>query len=376
MLTFPSSNPFVNIVLFIIITVVVLLVIAFIFRYINQRIVYFKHTVNLILDRFAIILVVLSAAYVLYYRSSFVNGSLSSDFYFQPEVADALEKLSYFAFSFGTFSAVLKYINSMLLFKKEFKKVILSEEFDQLLTDKLDVLAYSDEHLIRQGNIEDIWQRMTLVKYQKQFPKLYGQLKEKLAFHPNHLFSKNNITFYLKNFKVKYIFKLIDDDYVQIEIVAYYTIVRPTKDLFEYDFGIQTLKEDYDKHGLELDMVVQDDEGDKLIENGKDESEYGEDIKIKMDYSLSGSKEYHVYRKFIMAQNMKKSREFSFGSNRIIDFLEIQVKYDDDLNVIFSKVNENMFAHDNLETKNEKSYTHRGVILPGEKFKLFILKNN
>lgn len=275
-------------------------------------------------------------------------------------------------FSAGIFTTTLNFLDSLNIFKKNFKSIILSDEFDTLLTNKIDALAYSEAHLNKQSNLENIWQTVTLCKYRQEFPELYEKLKNKIE---NLLFKKNNISYYYKNFQVSYYVELIDDTYVCTIERTSFTIVRPNRNEFDFDFSSRYNNEDpkarvdvkfFSKNIDEIDFSVID--NDVVVDNNY--------TTITCSKKLGGYLEYHIESQVSLHQNIEKDRIFTFGSARIIDDLTIFIEHNANINITFVPLNGNKLHHNGTHKENVMSYINRDVLLSGEKFIMFFYRNN
>jgi len=66
---------------------------------------------------------------------------------------------------------------------------------------------------------------------------------------------------------------------------------------------------------------------------------------------------------------------YSFSSSKIIDDIYINLVTCEKLNIFFSPVDKNVFVKDNIEFTGT-NFANRDVLMPGEKFKVFIFKKN
>lgn len=284
---------------------------------------------------------------------------------------DFIKDLCKILFSAGIFTTTLNFLDSLNVFKKNFQAIIMSEEFDNLLTTKIDALAYSQDHLNKQSNLDKIWQTVTLCKYKKEFPELYDKLENKIE---NHLFKKNNISYYYKNFQVNYYIELIDNKYVSVTERSSFTIMRPNKDEFEFDF-----KSSYDNSDPDANTDI------KFYSKNNDQMDFIEiDIKktedknittLMLSKKMAGHLEYHIESITIMNQNIELDRIFTFGSARIIDDLTINIEHNENINITFVPLNSNKFYHNGTYPKGEMAYINRDVLLSGEKFTMFFYRN-
>jgi hypothetical protein len=287
------------------------------------------------------------------------------------QILKYLSEISILFFTAGIFSSSLKYLQFLGIFEKEFKKAISSKEFDQKLEKQLKQITFSEDFLIKQSNLPELWETVTLCKYRKQFPDIYPKLKSKVN---NELFSNDNISYYYKNFQLSYTLSLEDEIYVRIIEKATLTIVRPNREVFEWDFGVVNMLDKDERITSLLKFNVKNMNGMEF-----DYNDINEDIKegfvnrfIKKN--LSGKLEYHIEREINSVQNIEKDRVFGFGSSRIIDDISVRIQHSKDLNVYFEAVGGNKYYHNAAFDEDDKAFINRGVFLPGEKFKIFIYR--
>lgn len=310
--------------------------------------------------------------YVLFYIVYQLNPSFKESLALNDSILNLLGQISLVFFGSGIFSASLKFLDSMDVFGKNFKKIILSKEFEQVLSSKIDALAYSKEHLIKQNNLADIWQNVTLCKYEKEFPKeLYDKLKKKLN---NDLFSTSSLSYYYKNFQINYNIKMIDDEHIQIEERSSFTIMRPTDEPFNFDFYHRRKKDESDKTKFECSFKTKNQDEIKFEISDPEEDSVENEIITSYKKELSGHKEYHIesYNKSI--NELDKDRFFTFGCSRIIDDLTINITHDSDLCVIFKQNSKDKLYHNGAFEENILAFINRDVLLPGEKFTMFFYR--
>lgn len=290
---------------------------------------------------------------------------------------DVVLDFSKIIFSAGIFSASIQFLDSMNVFKKNFEDIIISDNFKNLISENIEKLAYSEEHLLKQGNLNDIWETVTLCKYKKDFNEIHLKLKKKIT---NDYFDSGSISYYHKNFQVNYKIDLIDNDHLKIEETCSFTIVRPNKEKFNFEFKHKNIIiKDNDKDTVEVGLISADfsvrKEGEYVLEEiKKDTKEIDGYIVTEMFQELKDKKEYHIEGKVVMAQNLNDDREYGFGSQRIIDDLTVSIEHDPKICVIFSPVGKDRIMKNGAFPNVEHSYINRDVLLPGEKFKLFFYK--
>lgn len=329
-----------------------------------------------LVDYFYLVLIPFPVLYLIAYAAFIKDGILSADFFISKEVAMTLKELSIWFFTAGIFSATIKYLNTISYVKNKYKDIILSDEFDKVLSKKLEILAYSKEYLKEHADVDELWRNVTLIKYESEFPSIYQKLKESIS----NDFNKKDTSFYYKFFNLDIDLKLLDNNKdIEFNIETNFTIVRPNKEKFEWKFSYKVLRQDNGDESDNLLVYRLNKKNNTQIEyNGKDpEIEPLENFDlVRLSYELEGELDYHIKntRKFI--QNIEEDRFYGLGSERIFDGLKVNIEHCDKLSVFFSGVNDINFQKIEKKNKNSQTYFYNEVIKPGEKFKLFLIRNS
>ena len=336
-----------------------------------------KESTEIILKYMYLFLMPFPLCYLIFYYYIYDAGNNTSMHFAGADTAEYLEKISIYFFSAGIFSATFKLINSLVVFKKHFKDIIISKEFDQVLSNKLEVLALSDDYLLKRSDLDDIWARVSICKYEQKFPQLKDAIKEKLE---NDLFHENNLSYYYENFRTQINYELISDNIVKIVEISNFTIISSSTDPIIMDFWISTddVEETGSTEKIYTKYIPERCKSDGVQLNIKEvNNNMSTDIKYFKTFNaeLKGKKEYEVERSVEMTQNLDVDRVFSFSSNRIIDNLSIKLNSCDNLNIFFSPVGKNVFNLDN-QIHEGQSYISRELLLSGEKFQTFIYKKS
>lgn len=325
-----------------------------------------------VIDNLYLIFLVVSIGYFIFYSIVADNELYFKGWESKKQTLSTLKNISYFIFSAGIFTSSLKYLQYLKVFEKEFERILSSEKYNKQIKDSVESITFSKKFLLKQNNIEEIWEKVTLCMYEKQFPELYNELKKNLK---NELFKQNNISYYYKNQKIDFYISKVSEDLIKIEQTITYSIIRPSEKLFDWDFRVITendISEDGKYPQIEIDFLNCD---ETLKSEDVKNEVIGNSLIKTVSKKLSGRREYHLKRKITLMQNLQNDRFWSFGSDRIIDDLDVNVQYDDTLNVIFTEsMKQKKFIVQECREKNKKSYINRGLMLPGEKFKLFFLK--
>ncbi len=321
-----------------------------------------------------LILIGLSLGYFIFYSIYTLNTSFNSFLSSYHKLIEYFSSVFLIILTGGIYTAATKYLQFLGVFKDEFEKIILSKKFENKLEEKLTQITFSESFLLEQNNLEEIWQRVTLCKYKKQFPHLDPKLKEIVS---NNFFSKNSISYYYKNFQIHYNFQLLENNIVKISESASYTVVRPNTDEFNWDYSL-AIHEDAPDPKPEPKITVKQLEGTDYKteeEETKTENAGYNIIRKVRKLKLSGHKEYYFDRSISFGQDLNKDRVFSFASDRIIDDLSFSINHCNKLKIIMEPVNGNKFYTNNPRNDREMAFINRGICMPGEKFKLFIFCN-
>jgi len=338
-----------------------------------KHVSFFQNIKKSMKKNYFIILIMFPIFYLIYHLAYFVpNSGENNSIWLTEETDNLLWTASLTFLTTGVLTGTLKWINNLAFFKKQFTEIIRSKAFADVLSDKMKDLALSDDYLLQRNDLDEIWQRVTLCKYRKEFPELYNKLQDKLE---NVLFKKTNISYYYKNFQITYYVELIDDKYVSTIERTSFTIIRPNRSEFEFDFttGYDNRDENnsatvkfQSKSASEFEFVESD------IETIID----GETTRKKCTKRFSGHLEYHIESEIIHKQNIDDDRIFKYGSARIIDDLTINIEHNDNINITFVPLNNNKFYINGSHAPNRLSYINRDVLLSGDKFIIFYYRNN
>lgn len=331
-------------------------------------------TLKLVFDYFYLVLIPIPVFYLIYYFLFFNKDKQETYIFNSAELIFDLKNLSYWFFTAGVFSASSKLLSNLVIFKKQFNKVIMSKEFDDLLGRKLEVLTFSHDSLSKQSNLDEIWKRVTLCKYEKSFPYLMQKLNKNLE---NELFEENNLSAYYKNLRLQVKFELLENDIIKITEVSNCTVVTNSDNRTEIKFFLRSNSQDekniftkIEPTQTKIDGVAFDLEKFENIQAVRD----GDSFVKTYNHTLQGKTEYNIERYIVMQQKLSVDRIYSFSSSKIIDGMHINLQYCSKLQVEFSSVGKNNFTDDNIKLDGI-CLTNRDVLMPGEKFKVFVFKD-
>jgi hypothetical protein len=218
---------------------------------------------NFFVENVFLLLLPVPFLYLIYYHGYFLHSKNTTGLFTDKETADFLKDLSIIFFTGGVATATLKYLNSVVFFKKQFTEVVQSKEFSEVLNEKMKILALSDEYLLQRNDLQDIWARVTICKYQQKFPELSYEIKHKME---NDFFLENSLSYYYKNFRLQINFSLIGD-IIKIVEISSFTVISHSTDTIELNFGTNSrfkddeevytklIAENCKKDGIKLDLI-------------------------------------------------------------------------------------------------------------------------
>nr|WP_288832609.1 hypothetical protein [uncultured Flavobacterium sp.] len=321
------------------------------------------------IDYLYLVLLVCSIIYFIYYLCVIFNATKNFESTPTFKVLSLIKDLAIISFSAGIFTAALKFLAFIKVFESEFEKLFQSKNYGGIIKEGIESITLSKEYLARQTNIKQIWKDVTLCMYKEKFPELHDKIENVIT---NKYF--DNLAYYYKTEHITYKISSVENDFIKIEQTIIYTLKRATTEEFNWSCAVVFLPDDEypDYPILEIDFL--DNPTKFNSESHINVTKEGNLITKRATVPLSGQKEYRIKRKIVEMQNYKEDRVWSFQSENIIESMDVSVKYTSDLNVIFTESLVTNFTP--VEKKQgSQSYTSKHVLLPGEQFKLFFLKN-
>lgn len=376
----PQEKPislYVQLLLCTVVLVVGVGIVLYLVDKILKNLSFFQQIRESMKNNYFLILLFFPIFYLIYYYAYYLPyNENSNSIWLESETNEYLLTASLTFLATGVLTGALKWLNNLAFFKKQFSDLIKSDEFSNVLSEKMKELALSDDYLLQRNDLEEIWTRVTLCKYEQKFPELASEIQKKIE---NDLFLEQSLSYYYKNFRLQANLSL-EGNIVKIVEISSFTVISHTTDKIEINFGASSTFEDSEETGTYTKFIPEECKCDGNVlnlrkENGKDN---GGNIDLKntlFKADLEGKKKYIIERRIEMTQNIEEDRVFSFSSSRIIEDLSINLKHESTLKLFFSPVGKNVFYIDNqLRSEQSQSYINRDLLLPGEKFKVFIYK--
>lgn len=364
-----DSLPYVYVsVAFIIIILVLYIIGVYVYSKIREIRPTIREATVRIRDNLYLFLLPFPILYLLFYYFIYEEGN-NENIKVSKEINDYLKTISYYFFSAGIFSATFKLINSLVVFKKHFKEIVLSNEFDEVMNKKFDALTFSTDYLISRSDLDDIWAKVTICKYEQRFPDLITLIKPKLA---NLMFKENNLSYYYRNFRTQIRFELVENDMVKITEISDFIIISSSVNEIVMDFWISSPEENGEETRFVPELCKNGNQPLKIEEvNDSSQMPNTQFFQAK----LQGQKQYIIERGVEITQKLSIDREFLFSSKRLIDNLIVNLVTCDKLNLFFSATKPNSFRNDN-QTSAGQSYICSDLIITEDIFKVFIYKKN
>jgi hypothetical protein len=359
-------------------TVLLLAGVGFVLYLLNlglKHIGFFKNLKKYMNKNYFFILILFPIFYLIYYYAYYLPyaNPTNPSIWLKGETADFLRTASLTFLSAGTVTGTLKWLNNLAFFKNQFTEIIRSPDFADVLSEKMKDLALSDSYLLQRNDLEEIWKRVTICKYQQKFPELAAEIESKIE---NDLYLERSLSYYYKNFRIQLNFTL-EGDVIKIVEISSFTVIANSDEKIEIAFGTTSFTKDSE---LLYSKFIQEGctkDGLPLTLQSVNEDELGleSDYCIRFKAELSGKKKYIIERQVELTQDINVDRVFTFSSSRIIEDIAINLKHDSNLKLFFSPSGKNIFNPDNhIRGEKSDSYISRDLLLPGEKFKVFIYK--
>jgi hypothetical protein len=371
------ENNFLNFILLAFLFVIGVILFVYVISVLLKFVPVLKETGIWISKYIYLILIPIPLGYLIYYNAYYDANHPETSIFGSTENIEYVRDISIYFFTAGIFSATLKFLNTFVYFQQSFERIIMSEKFDKMLTDKLELLTFSHEHLSKLNNLHDNWKSMTLCKYEQKFPELMNKLRKNLE---NELFKENNLTCYYKNFRIQVNIELLEGSIIKITELTSCTLIPKSEDKIPVEFWMSVSEDDNDKTYSKFIPEETKINGAKFDEYVNDENLLKKEVvkdgikTTHFTFYLQDKSEYHLERRIEMTQDLNIDRLYGFDSSKIIDDISVHVQYCDKLRVFFSSIGKNKFYKDNLILDGE-AYINRDVLLPGEIFNVFIYKS-
>lgn len=320
-----------------------------------------------------------SSVFLIFYIIYYFNSDLKELLKLYSDLIDFLKTLSILSFTAGIFTVTLKYFQYLKVFESEFNRIIDSKSFENKLEKIVSSVTFSEEFLNKQNDLSEIWKKVTLIKYKKEFPELYDKIEKNLK---NELFENNSLNKYYKNVQISYEFELADDDKtIVVKEYTSLTIIRNSIEKFNWDFFVSFARDINDE--IKTETKILDENFTKVDGSDIDlkkcvitnQEDYGNFTKKKFSYPLENKKEYHIERCFNFTQQIDDDRIVSFSSSNVVDDLTVRIKLCEKLQIVFEPVGNNYFNKENI-FQDRICYVNRDVFLPGEKYKIFLFRKH
>jgi len=276
--------------------------------------------------------------------------------------------------SSGIFLAVLKWFQFMGFFKVELQNIIGSSQFDQKLQDTFQEVLYSDEFLKKQKNLDVIWRRVTSCLFKSEFS---DEISEKVNSKLEDVFFHNSkLSHYYRNYIINIEVHLDENNFLHIKETTEVKVIRPNAGKFKYDFCYYIDKTDINDTISAVNCTfIKIDSKELNLTELLVESNNDKEIIKKAIVEVEGKQEYNIISEIELIYNIDIDYEYKFFSERIIDYIRADVKFSNNLRVLFVPIGNESFVDINSTSQNLVK-VYNNLLLPEKGFRLIFIKNN
>ena len=345
----------------------------------KEKIEWYNVLKNWFKSNLYLVLLSYSSVFIIFYLIYYFNNDLKIVLKDYVDIIEFFKTLSILSFTAGVFTVTLKYFQYLKVFESEFNRIIDSPKFENKLEKIVSSITFSEDFLSKQNDLSNIWKRVTLIKYKKEFPELYDKIEKNLK---NELFENNSLNKYYKNVQISYEFELAEDNKtIVVKEFTSLTIIRNSTEKFNWDFFVSFARDIEDE--IKTETKILDENFTKVDGQNIDlkkcvitnQIDYEKFTKKKFTYPLENKKEYHIERCFNFTQVIDDDRIVSFSSSNVVDDLTVRIKICDKLQIVFEPVGNNHFNKENI-FQDRICFVNRDVFLPGEKYKIFLFRKH
>ncbi|MCG8206722.1 hypothetical protein [Tenacibaculum finnmarkense] len=258
--------------------------------------------------------------------------------------------------------------------------VVASEEFGNIITQKISEANFTPEHLSSLNNIDEKWRTLTLCKYQKKFPELMSKIKPLLQ---TELLDDDNLSCYYDNVEIRLDITLTEnDDIVHIKETSQFHVIPTDIDqkipLKFTTTNINDGNTDTYTKLITSETVIDNELLSDLITSNKNIYEIksiSNDLEEKKEYTinLNGKNKYSIIRVAEMKQHLKLDRLSSSSTSKIMNNFKIQINTCPKTDIFFSSPEVNKLQKDTLNPDKKSYFTHE-PLLPGDLYNIFIFR--
>lgn len=346
---------------------------------ISEKLPWYNVLKNWLISNLYLIFLSYSSSFLIFYLFYYFNTDLNKALTQYKGLIETFRQICLLSFTAGVFTVTLKYFQYLKVFESEFNRIINSRSFESKLENVVSSITFSEEFLNKQNNLSEIWKRVTLIKYKKEFPELYDKIEKNLK---NELFENNSLNKYYKNVQISYEFELDNDNKtINVKEFTSLTIIRNSTEQFNWDFFVSFARDIREETKNETNLLDENftKVGGELIDLKKckisNQEENENFTRKKFSYPLENQKEYHIERCFKFNQIIDDDRVVSFSSSNVVDDLTVRIKHCSKLQIVFEPVGNNHFNKENI-FQDRICYVNRDVFLPGEKYKIFLFRKH
>lgn len=255
-----------------------------------------------------------------------------------------------------------------------------SYQFNNIFKDELRKVVYSDEHLDKRADLDDIWEKVSEAICRRKFSNISKKLQKNIKTY----YLPINQDFYFKDYNYDIDISYVEGqaDFINLKETTESEIISHDKEKQVYEFNSHIPKEKGDdaatKYVLEEVFI----NGNKIdIEKDKNASFELEDnkdhIKVKFSYILKGSLTYTIKKVENKTYSIKENPYKGHEAAWIYQNLFLDITYPKDMPLELLKMG--VLSKFNIEDRNRQDVKrikakYLGLIFPRQGFLLLFNK--
>lgn len=252
--------------------------------------------------------------------------------------------------------AVLGYLSNVALFLELFKK-----DLEDIVNDT--------KHLEKRGDIDDIWDRVTIVLFKSKFDKISKRL---LSLIKDNYFPVNKSVYY-DNYTSDVKISWVGDpkeEVLNVRMENKYVVISENKDIINIPWKSWTKSSDK-YHISQYQLFIDGNE----VEIKKNESEENGDKTFEMNIPLCNKERYDV--RMILEKQYSFDKDFfrALSTSFIMNGITLSISYPDDVDV--ELIERGTCGKFNVITKTSTAIVAKydGLILPNQGYFLAMKHN-
>ncbi len=264
-------------------------------------------------------------------------------------------------------------LGNLLLASVLFSFLTSCVEYIGVFRKNLSEIVYSTDYLVKRKDIEEIWERVSMIMFRSVFPNLHHRLFDTIK---NTYFPQDGVAYY-ENARCVYDIQYADEgrenvvirQEIEFEIIAIdenefpFTIWNSARARNDGDFQIRVASCKIDGKDMTSSCVVTRLESD----SGKQDNQ----ITVK----LKSRKRYNFQQVIEKRYNIKYDNTIGYKAKWLVNNMRVQVFHPEDLRIEFIDRGTTANFRELKRTENFLEYEFKGLILRRQGYLLILNKN-